>query len=129
MIPANAFIDHAFQSRVATSLLENCQSSKIFFFDSVLYSALKKVENVENCIVTRCGYTGEDGFEISIPNQEAIRLTKVLLGEKSVLPVGIFMFVSIFGEYFQIFKFPNCLFSFGSNVDGEKVSVRGTRFV
>jgi hypothetical protein len=81
------------------------------------------VENVENCIVTRCGYTGEDGFEISIPNKEAIRLTKVLLGEKSVLPVGIF--VSLFLEYSN---FP-IVFSLGSDVCGKKVSVRGTPFV
>ncbi len=94
------------------------------FCVSNLPSALKKVENVENCIVTRCGYTGEDGFEISIPNEEAIRLTKVLLGEKSVLPAGIC--VSIFLEYSH---FSIVFSSVGSDVYGEKVSVRGTPFV
>jgi len=52
-------------------------------------SSYCKVENVAGCIVTRCGYTGEDGFEISIPNDEAVRLTKVLLGEENVLAAGL----------------------------------------
>jgi aminomethyltransferase len=31
------------------------------------------------CGVTRCGYTGEDGFELQIPNAEATKLAKKLL--------------------------------------------------
>jgi aminomethyltransferase len=41
------------------------------------------------CIVTRSGYTGEDGFEISAPNDQAAKLAKRLLAESEVKPVGL----------------------------------------
>jgi aminomethyltransferase len=31
------------------------------------------------CFVTRTGYTGEDGFEISVPNERALELTERLM--------------------------------------------------
>jgi len=41
------------------------------------------------CFVTRSGYTGEDGYEISIPNADAVALTRKLLAEEEVSPVGL----------------------------------------
>ncbi|WP_448030984.1 glycine cleavage system aminomethyltransferase GcvT [Bradyrhizobium liaoningense] len=41
------------------------------------------------CFVSRSGYTGEDGFEISVPAAEAERLTKTLLDNPDVLPIGL----------------------------------------
>ncbi len=41
------------------------------------------------CFVTRSGYTGEDGYEISIPNDQAVALCKSLLGEAEVAPIGL----------------------------------------
>ncbi|SFN04341.1 aminomethyltransferase [Formivibrio citricus] len=41
------------------------------------------------CCVTRSGYTGEDGFEISIPNSHAEQLARALLAEPEVAPVGL----------------------------------------
>ena len=38
--------------------------------------------------VSRSGYTGEDGFEISVPSAEAERLARALLGIGWVLPAG-----------------------------------------
>ena len=38
--------------------------------------------------VTRSGYTGEDGFEISVPNENAENLTK-LLSDKGAKPIGL----------------------------------------
>lgn len=43
----------------------------------------------ENCIVTRSGYTGEDGFEISVPALIAGRFAELLLAHKQVLPIGL----------------------------------------
>lgn len=39
--------------------------------------------------VSRSGYTGEDGFEISVANADAEALARALLGEPEVAPVGL----------------------------------------
>jgi aminomethyltransferase len=41
------------------------------------------------CFVSRSGYTGEDGFEISVPAEAAGRLARDLLADGDVLPVGL----------------------------------------
>ncbi len=41
------------------------------------------------CFVTRSGYTGEDGFEISIPNSQADALCRKLLNNSEVKPIGL----------------------------------------
>ncbi|MEX0645614.1 MAG: glycine cleavage T C-terminal barrel domain-containing protein, partial [Parvularculaceae bacterium] len=40
-------------------------------------------------IVSRCGYTGEDGFEISVPESLAEKFAKALLADKDVAPIGL----------------------------------------
>lgn len=42
-----------------------------------------------DCIVTRSGYTGEDGFEISIPADRAERVCRHLLDHPDVMPIGL----------------------------------------
>ena len=42
-----------------------------------------------DCFVSRSGYTGEDGFEISVPSEHAERLAKLLLAQTEVLPIGL----------------------------------------
>ena len=44
---------------------------------------------IPNCRITRCGYTGEDGFEISVDPKNATRLMDALLAEKGVQPSGL----------------------------------------
>jgi aminomethyltransferase len=41
------------------------------------------------CIVTRSGYTGEDGYEISVSAQDAEALAKALLAQPEVKPAGL----------------------------------------
>ena len=41
------------------------------------------------CFVTRSGYTGEDGFEISVPNEHAVALAQALLAQPEVKPAGL----------------------------------------
>jgi aminomethyltransferase len=41
------------------------------------------------CIVSRSGYTGEDGFEISLPAESAERLARRLLAMPEVTPAGL----------------------------------------
>src|ERR1700722_2305927 len=40
-------------------------------------------------IIGRTGYTGEDGFEISLEGADAERVARALLGESEVLPIGL----------------------------------------
>ncbi len=42
-----------------------------------------------DCFLTRSGYTGEDGFEISVPAAQADKLTRALLAEPEVKPIGL----------------------------------------
>jgi aminomethyltransferase len=41
------------------------------------------------CFLSRSGYTGEDGFEISVPSEHAQRLVNRLLENSDVLPIGL----------------------------------------
>ncbi len=41
------------------------------------------------CWVSRSGYTGEDGFEISVPNTMGPRLVRALLENPDVQPIGL----------------------------------------
>ncbi len=41
------------------------------------------------CVISRSGYTGEDGFEISIPAASAEDVTRRLLEHPDVLPIGL----------------------------------------
>ena len=41
------------------------------------------------CYVTRSGYTGEDGFEISVPQAQAQDLARALLAQAQVQPIGL----------------------------------------
>ena len=42
-----------------------------------------------DCFVSRSGYTGEDGFEISVPAADAEALATQLLDNPDVLPIGL----------------------------------------
>jgi aminomethyltransferase len=42
-----------------------------------------------DCFVSRSGYTGEDGFEISVPAAQAAQLAEMLLAQDDVWPIGL----------------------------------------
>ena len=42
-----------------------------------------------DCFITRSGYTGEDGFEISVPATQADTRARALLAQPEVKPVGL----------------------------------------
>lgn len=42
-----------------------------------------------SCYVSRSGYTGEDGYELSIPAADAERVVKRLLAHEAVEPIGL----------------------------------------
>ena len=41
------------------------------------------------CVIARSGYTGEDGFEISMPPESACKIAEALLEDPDVAPVGL----------------------------------------
>jgi aminomethyltransferase len=46
------------------------------------------IDGIE-AFISRSGYTGEDGFEISVPAEAAVRLAKALLRQPEVKPAGL----------------------------------------
>eukprot|EP01105_Mastigella_eilhardi_P006296 TRINITY_DN17924_c0_g1_i1.p1 TRINITY_DN17924_c0_g1~~TRINITY_DN17924_c0_g1_i1.p1 ORF type:complete len:395 (-),score=101.48 TRINITY_DN17924_c0_g1_i1:55-1239(-) len=51
---------------------------------------ISEVAGIADCIVSRSGYTGEDGFEISVPREKAIHLGRALCyGGPNVGPAGL----------------------------------------
>ena len=51
-------------------------------------TAAMSIDGVE-CEVSRCGYTGEDGFEIAVPSTDAVHLAQLLLSCDEVSPAGL----------------------------------------
>ncbi len=47
-----------------------------------------KISNID-CLIHRCGYTGEDGFEISVAADQVEELARLLLANDSLIPVGL----------------------------------------
>ncbi len=56
----------------------------------MLFMDVKKLEILgAECIVSRSGYTGEDGYEISVPNSHAEELARKLTAEAEVEWIGL----------------------------------------
>jgi aminomethyltransferase len=53
-----------------------------------MHARTLRVDGAE-CFVSRSGYTGEDGFEISLPAAHAVALVRKLLAHPAVKPVGL----------------------------------------
>lgn len=82
----NALI--ALQGPLASQVLQACTDldlNKMFFMNGTY----GKVCGIDNCRITRCGYTGEDGFEISIPRQHAVNFVEQLLTNENVKLAGL----------------------------------------
>ncbi|CAH0549248.1 unnamed protein product [Brassicogethes aeneus] len=62
----------------------DCDLSQLYFMNTTSAT----VANV-NCRVTRCGYTGEDGFEISIPSEKSVEIAEELLKNEDVKLAGL----------------------------------------
>jgi len=71
--------------KAETVLAKLCaEAASMRFMDS----GPRSVDGID-CFVSRSGYTGEDGFEISVPADQAERLANALLADRAVLPIGL----------------------------------------
>jgi len=55
---------------------------------SFMHALRTDIQGIE-CTISRCGYTGEDGFEISVAGQYAGQLAELILSFQQVQPVGL----------------------------------------
>ena len=76
----------ALQGPQAASVLDElCAAPRKLAF---MQSAPDEIEGIA-CQVSRCGYTGEDGFELSVANADAVRLAEILYADDRVRPAGL----------------------------------------
>ena len=58
--------------------------------EALPYMSIRQVKiNNITCTISRSGYTGEDGFEISVANNDAIKLALTFLSHPTVIPIGL----------------------------------------
>lgn len=82
----------AFQGPKAASALQNlvtCNLQNLGFMEQVIVEIPKLGEKIG---IMRCGYTGEDGFEISVSNANAVKLWDLLYtpnNSEGIIPAGL----------------------------------------
>ncbi len=67
---------------ILASINSNIKTMK--FMDSIDIS-LADID----CSISRSGYTGEDGFEISVHNKNVLQLVEILFKKSELLPIGL----------------------------------------
>jgi aminomethyltransferase len=70
---------------VAKILPQGFNLSKMAFMTGVDTTIM----GIPGCRITRCGYTGEDGFEIAMPAEHAVSIASKLLEDSAVNPTGL----------------------------------------
>ena len=76
----------ALQGPMASAVLAKlCDAPEKLAFMQTTASRIGDID----CQVSRCGYTGEDGFEISVANDHAGKLAQMLYGDDRVKPAGL----------------------------------------
>lgn len=76
----------ALQGPAAANVIErHCADASALSFMHACETSINGI----NCIISRSGYTGEDGFEISLPADTAEIVARLLLSEPRVQPAGL----------------------------------------
>ncbi len=76
----------ALQGPLAAEVLGRlCPEAPALPFMGVIETAVAGIP----CTISRSGYTGEDGFEISVPAAAAVRLAQTLAEQPEVAPAGL----------------------------------------
>jgi aminomethyltransferase len=71
--------------KAAAVLAKHCADAEAMRF---MDAGPRKVMGLD-CFISRSGYTGEDGFEISVPAADAEKLASALLADDAVAPIGL----------------------------------------
>lgn len=84
VLPTQALF--ALQGPAAKDVMQElCAPACDLFFMQAIET---KINNME-CIISRSGYCGEDGFEISVTSEDAQQLAELFLGFQQVEPIGL----------------------------------------
>jgi aminomethyltransferase len=76
----------ALQGPQATTVLGRlCPAAAALPFMGVASALVRGIP----CLLSRSGYTGEDGFEISVPAERAVDLATLLVEQPEVVPAGL----------------------------------------
>lgn len=79
----------ALQGPKAARVLQNFVGGNLSNLN-FMEASFMSIPNIdENVLVSRCGYTGEDGFEISVSDKNAVKLFDILLNNSDVKPAGL----------------------------------------
>ena len=82
----------AFMTGTETTLdgIKGCRITRyVIIFPSVKSLTTTTTTNTTTTPTLRCGYTGEDGFELSMPAQHAVSIAQKLLDDDTVQPAGL----------------------------------------
>lgn len=72
---------------VLAEVLKNCADTKC---SGMLFMSMREIDSdFGKLFISRCGYTGEDGFEISVEASKAEALARALLQAEDVKPIGL----------------------------------------
>lgn len=71
--------------KAADVMARHCREAGALAFMTATAASLDGIE----CHVSRSGYTGEDGFEISVQAERALEAAEALLAEPEVKPIGL----------------------------------------
>ena len=69
----------------AKVIARHCRKAENLVFMSATSGEFDDID----CSVSRSGYTGEDGFEISVPARDVETVARALLAEPEVKPIGL----------------------------------------
>lgn len=79
----------ALQGKGAATVMSRLAPSLKLSSMNFMTGTVATVAGIKDCRVTRCGYTGEDGFEISVHPKHAVALAETLLKQAEVKPAGL----------------------------------------
>lgn len=76
----------ALQGPMAASVMQRLAPASV---EMIFMTFQSLVIGGMECWVSRSGYTGEDGFEISVPTDKVEQLARLLLSQPEVAPIGL----------------------------------------